>query len=61
MNDVALALPMVRGEGAEPSGPAARAVDRPYIMSGAGPIAAEIRARVAIWVNEGGAGGEVER
>jgi hypothetical protein len=35
--------------------------DRPYIMPDAGPIASALRERIAIWANEGGAGGEVSR
>ena len=35
--------------------------DPPYIVAGAGPMASESRDRIAVWVNEGGAGGEVSR
>jgi hypothetical protein len=35
--------------------------DRPYIVARAGPMAKESRVRIAIWANEGGAGGEVSR
>jgi len=38
-----------------------RMFDQPYIMAGAGSIAMESRERIAIWANEGGAGGEVSR
>jgi hypothetical protein len=42
-------------------GAAERPLDFPYIVAGAGPMASDSRELVAVWANEGGAGGEVRR
>jgi hypothetical protein len=44
-----------------PAGATTRSSDRPGPLSGARVVASELNDRIEIWVNEGGAGGEVNR
>jgi hypothetical protein len=44
-----------------PAGATTRFSDRPGPLSGARVVASELNDRIEIWVNEGGAGGEVNR